>query len=155
MHTGRRVLAKYGNWSLLMPFVLIIAGILLFVTAIKGTTGTLAKLVSDDIFGTRGYIYWFASIIIVGAIGYVKPLKGISDAFLLLLILVLFLANRGVFAQFNSALAGTASQDASGNTQQGFGAAIPNLIPVPPIPPLNQPAANSNVQSTPFNYGYM
>jgi hypothetical protein len=87
-----------------MPFVLIIIGAVLFVSAIQGTTGQLGTLVKGDITGQGSFIYWFIAILIIGAIGYIPSLKKLSDAFLVLLLLVLFIANKGVFAQFNSAI---------------------------------------------------
>lgn len=96
-----------------MPFILIMLGILLFVTAIRGTTGQLASLLSQDVFGQRGFIVWVIAVLVIGAVGYVQKLKGISDAFLVLLVIVLFLSNRGFFAQFNRAI-GTAQQQSSG-----------------------------------------
>lgn len=100
-----------------MPFILIIVGVLLFVTAIRGTTGQLASMLAQDVFGTQGFVVWFVAVIVVGAIGYIKPLKGLSDAFLLLLIIVLFLSNRGFFAQFNAAIKSANAGLGVGTTQ--------------------------------------
>jgi hypothetical protein len=87
-----------------VPYILIAVGIILFVTAIKGTTGKLGEYLGEDIFGARGYIYWIVAIFVVGAIGYIKPLQKLSDSFILLLVLVLLLGNKGFFAQFNAAI---------------------------------------------------
>jgi hypothetical protein len=98
-----------------MAFILILAGLVLFVTAYQGTTGQLGSMLVQDVFGTQGqggFIYWIVAIGIVGAVGYIKSLKGLSDAFIGLLLLVLFISNKGFFAKFNAALGqigGTAS----------------------------------------------
>jgi hypothetical protein len=112
-----------------MPFILIIIGVILLVTAIQGTTTNLGHMLAGDIFGSQGYLYWFLAIISIGAVGYIKPLKPASDAFLVLLLLVLFLANGGVFAKIGPAIAaikpssnttsanGTTSTPATGGLQ--------------------------------------
>ena len=74
-----------------MPFVLIVAGIVLLIAAVRNTQGQLFYLVQGDFIGPNNFIYWLLSILIIGAIGYVPRLKPISDAFLILVILVLFL----------------------------------------------------------------
>jgi hypothetical protein len=96
-----------------MPFVLIIVGVFVFVSAIRGTYTQLAKLLVGDLTGQGSFLYWFVAILVVGAIGYVEPMKKLSDAFLLLLVMVLIIGHKGFFAQFNSAL----QQISQNNTQ--------------------------------------
>jgi hypothetical protein len=48
----------------------------------------------------NNFIYWGIALFIIGAAGYYKPLKPLSNAFLGLVILVLFISNRGFFARF-------------------------------------------------------
>lgn len=111
-----------------MAFVLIIAGAILFLTAIQGTTSDLGALLIQDVFG--GFIYWLAAILIIGGLGYIKAVRPLSNGFLVLLILVLFVANRGFFAKLTEALAAiktqaanapTATASAAGTTGTGTG----------------------------------
>lgn len=97
-----------------MPFALAIIGILFMVTAIKGTTSSFFSLVASDFQGSGNYVYWVVSILVIGSIGYVKRLQPISDMFLALVLIVLFLQNKGFFAQFTSAI-----QSGSGNCTIG------------------------------------
>jgi hypothetical protein len=95
-----------------VAFVLIAVGVILFVTAYQGTTGTLGSMLVQDVIGTqgtKGFLYWAVAILVIGAIGYIQKLKGLSDAFVALLLLVLFIGNKGFFAKFNQAL-GTIGQ---------------------------------------------
>ncbi len=115
-----------------MPFVLIIAGLVMLLTAVNGTVGQLGTLLKQDIFGTHGFMFWIVAIIIIGALGYIKAIKPLSDGFLVLILLVLFLNNRGVFQQFVAAT-NTISQGASGIAQ--------SLPPLPPVPTLSQSLA--------------
>lgn len=88
-----------------MPFILVIIGVILLVTAIQGTTTQLGSMLAQDTFGTGGFVYWFVAIIIIGSVGYIKPFKTLSDTGLALVVLVLFLSHGGVFAKFNQQLA--------------------------------------------------
>jgi hypothetical protein len=101
-----------------MPFLFIIVGLVMVTAAARNTVADdvttkqlgLTHLLRNDFTGKNNFVYWVLSILIVGAIGYIKPLQPVSRAFMLLIIIVLFLTNKGVFAQFNEALAGTQQQ---------------------------------------------
>lgn len=90
-----------------MPFALVVIGLLMVIAAYNNTQSLLAAQLKEDLTGTGGFIYWIAALLIIGAIGYVKPLETASRMMLLLLLIVFFLANGGVFAKFNEALAGS------------------------------------------------
>lgn len=85
-----------------MPFALAIIGIMIFVTAIRGTTSTLFALIKDDFTGNGNFIYWVLSILVIGSVGYVKRFQPIANAFLALVMIVLLIGagNKGFFAQF-------------------------------------------------------
>lgn len=85
-----------------MPFVLLAIGLVLFVAGIRGTNGTLWGLIKGDFTGTNSFLVWIAAIAVVGGIGYIPKLRDLSTAFMTLLLLVLVLSNRGVFAQLSS-----------------------------------------------------
>lgn len=87
-----------------MPFVLAIIGVMLMISAIQGTTGTLFSLLKSDFTGSDNFVLWIVAIMIVGSIGYIKKIQPISDAFLALILVVLFLSNKGFFAQFMTAI---------------------------------------------------
>lgn len=88
-----------------MPFVLVVAGLVIMISAVRGTEGELGHQLSSDMFGSGGYIYWGAAILAIGMIGYVPKLKGLSIAFLSLVLLSMILSNSGFFAQMQSQLA--------------------------------------------------
>ncbi len=103
-----------------MPFVLIIAGVVLLIAAIRNTQQELFLLLAKDFTGPNNFIYWFLSILIIGAIGYVPRLKPVSDGFLILVILVLFLKKgNGFFDMFQLQVGSTQKQSpvvSPGNT---------------------------------------
>lgn len=88
-----------------MPFALIITGIVLLVAGVKGTQNQLYSLVQGDFTGPNNFIFWMISILIIGGLGYVPKLQGISRMFLFLIIVALFLKNgTGFFSRFQSAV---------------------------------------------------
>ena len=126
-----------------MPYALILIGIVLLTSAIKGDLASLGALLKRDLFSPKdNFLYWIVAILILGALGYVKSLRAFSDAFLLLVIVVFVVANNGFFSQFTAALAAIkagncpSTSSSSGNpwlvisngtsmTQP----ALPNLLP--------------------------
>lgn len=101
-----------------MPYLFIIIGLVMVTAAVRNTVADdvnthekgLTHLLRDDFTGKNNFVYWVVSILIVGALGYIKPLQPVSRAFMLLIVIVLFISNKGVFAQFNAALEGTQQQ---------------------------------------------
>lgn len=85
-----------------MPFVLLVIGAIFLVSGIRGTQSDytvngqsypgLFTLVKGDFSGNANYLYWFGAIFLIGCVGYVKQLKAMSDAFILLAIVSMFVA---------------------------------------------------------------
>lgn len=109
-----------------MPFVLIIAGIILLTVAVRNTQDDFFHLLQGDFTGQNNFIYWVIAILVIGAIGYVPKLKPVSVAFLTLVVLVLLLKKgEGFFDSFNRQIAaGTAASPAGRDT----GAVIANTV---------------------------
>lgn len=92
-----------------MPLFILLVGILLVFAGINDKIGELGRLVKEDFSpsdGTPGFPIWVLVIFVIGALGYVKELKPISNAFLLLVFVVLIISNRGFFAKFTAAIKG-------------------------------------------------
>jgi hypothetical protein len=87
-----------------VPYALIIAGIVLAIAGVRNTHSALFSLLQNDFTGNRSFVWWSLSIIGIGAVGYVEDLKPLANAFLALLLIVLLIANKGVFKQFTDAL---------------------------------------------------
>jgi hypothetical protein len=90
-----------------MPLALILLGVLFLTAAVRGDkcngqqcSDVLFTTIKSDFTGPNNFIYWGIALFIIGAAGYYKPLKPLSNAFLGLVILVLFISNRGFFARF-------------------------------------------------------
>lgn len=75
-----------------MPLALFIIGTVFLVAAVRGKQDLLFDTLKSDFIGPNNFIYWAVAIWAITAVGYVKALKPLSHAFLLLVFLGLFLS---------------------------------------------------------------
>ncbi len=87
-----------------MSFVLVIIGLFMLITGARGTHGELGALLKEDFVGPNNYFKWVVAMLIVGSLGYIKPIRPIANGILAIVILALFLSNKGFFTQFTSQL---------------------------------------------------
>lgn len=90
-----------------MPLFFLIVGVLLVIVGINDRVGDLTTLLKDDFAPSDGqpsFILWILIIGIVGLLGGLKSFKPVSNAFLVLLVIVVLLANKGFIAKFTEAL---------------------------------------------------
>lgn len=99
-----------------MPLALLLVGILFLTAAVRGNkcdgqqcSDLLFDTLKSDFTGPNNFIYWGIALWLIGAAGYYKPLKPLSNAFLGLVILVLFISNRGFFQKFMDQIRSTES----------------------------------------------
>jgi branched-subunit amino acid permease len=97
-----------------MPFALLTIGLILLVVSVRGTQNDLFDLLKSDVTGPNNYLYWVLAILAVGAVGYIPRLKPVSNAFLVLIVAVIFLRNGGFFDQFSAAIAATQGDKQNG-----------------------------------------
>lgn len=88
---------------------LLILGLMLIATALKGTEHELAQELQMDLFGAGGFVIWIVAILLLAGVGYIPGLHDLSRLFMVLLLVVIFLGNAGVFAQFQKALQGVSA----------------------------------------------
>lgn len=111
-----------------MPLALILLGVLFLTAAVRGNkcdgqqcSDLLFDTIKDDFTGPNNFIYWVIALFLIGAAGYYKPLKPFSNAFLGLIILVLFISNNGFFEKFAEQIKSTtvANSDLSASNSIG------------------------------------
>lgn len=114
-----------------MPLALLIIGALFITAAVRGDkcggkqcADVLFETMKSDFTGPNNFIYWGLALFLIGAAGYYKPFKPFSNAFLGLIILVLFISNRGFFAKFMEQIGSTQSVS---NSDSGLGSIV-NII---------------------------
>lgn len=102
-----------------MPVLFGIFGIILIVAGVRDrvTNGdpSLMSLIKGDFTGTNPFWKWMLAILFIGALGYIPTFKPISRGFLVLIIVVFFLSNKGFFTQLQSTLNST-STSGTGST---------------------------------------
>lgn len=106
-----------------MPFALLVVGLVLIISGVRGTQSDLFASVKGDFTGSNNFVYWALSILVVGALGYVPTLRPLSRGFIVLIVVGLLFnkANGGFFNEFQSALASTQSVS---STATGIGAVL-------------------------------
>jgi hypothetical protein len=115
-----------------MPFVLLIAGAVLLIAAVRNTQDNLFSLLKGDFTGQANFVYWVFSLLVIGSFGYIPKLKPVSIAFLTLVILVLVLTRgnpQGVGGGLFSKL--TAQLGTTTGTTSATSAAIAPLNSLP------------------------
>lgn len=118
-----------------MPLALIFIGVLFLVAAVRGDkcngqqcSTVLFTTIKDDFTGPNNFIYWGLALFIIGAAGYYKPLKPLSNAFLGLVILVLFISNKGFFEKFMEQIKSTTAAQSNVNTNQSIPANLGSIV---------------------------
>ena len=88
-----------------MPLALIAAGTVLLLAAMRGTQDDLFALVKKDFTGQGNFFVWILAIVLIGSVGYVKEMRPLSNAFLVLVLIIMLLsANKGGKDFFSSLL---------------------------------------------------
>lgn len=90
-----------------MPLAFLLIGIIFLVAAVRGLHKELFAALKSDFTGPNNFIFWAVSLWAIIAIGYFKPLKPLSNAFLALVVLVLLLQNKGFFDKFMAQIRST------------------------------------------------
>jgi hypothetical protein len=108
-----------------MAIAFILIGVILVIVAIRNSYAQLGQQLKQDFTGGDNFGYWIASLVIIGAVGYIPYLKTPSRMLLALVITVFLLKNgTGFFSQLNSALK-SPPQPSKTSTEQ-----IPTSVPV-------------------------
>jgi len=106
-----------------MGLALTIIGLLMVIVGGRGTYAQFGKQLSYDFTGggnfKQSFTIWFLAIAGIGAIGYLPALQTISRMLLALVLIVIFLANKGFFQQFTQALQTGPQQPAALPTGSG------------------------------------
>lgn len=83
-----------------MPFLFILIGLLLVISGARNTVGSLLCLLRGDFAGQNSYFQWAIAIVILGSLGYIKPIQPLMRMFMGLVLVVLFLHEGGVVDNF-------------------------------------------------------
>lgn len=90
-----------------MPLFFLIIGILLVIVGINDRVDDLNTLLKEDFAPSDGqpsFLLWVLIIGVIGLLGGIKSFKPVSNAFLVLLVVVVLLTNKGFIAQFTNSI---------------------------------------------------
>ena len=107
-----------------MPYVFLAAGLALVITSIEGTYNALGTQLKKDFTGKGGFQFWALAILMIGALGYVEELRPLANKLLALVLIVLFIVNKGAFTNLLDAFQKGAISPAKNATTQTAPAAI-------------------------------
>jgi len=107
-----------------MPLFALAIGILFIATGLNNTTGQMFSLLGKEFSGSDNkpsFIPLLISILVIGSLGYYEKIQRLANMFLLLVMVVLVLVNRGVFDEFSKAfkLANGGKGIVPSNTSEG------------------------------------
>lgn len=93
-----------------MPIFILFVGIILVAAGINDKFSDLKNLVIEDFKpsdNSTAFQYWIIAIVVAGAFGYIKGLRPLSNALLLLIFVAMFVKkDQGFFDQFMKAIKG-------------------------------------------------
>jgi quinol-cytochrome oxidoreductase complex cytochrome b subunit len=75
-----------------MAWALLLFGLIALMAAWKNRTDELYQILKENFTGKNNFIIWVTAIIFLAIIGMNKTLRPISDAFMILIIIVIILA---------------------------------------------------------------
>ena len=112
-----------------MPFLFLIVGIGLIVTAVRGTHKDALALLADEMSGAQSFLVWAMAIFILGGVGYVPVVRPVARGLLGLVLLVIFLKDGGgFFSKFAAQIKAPECPGANG------GAGAPSSVGTPASP---------------------
>jgi hypothetical protein len=101
-----------------MVYGVLLLGLLLISAGLKGNANKLGQQFANDMIGPQGFIVWAFAICGIGAVGYIPGFEKTTRYFLILLFVVLFLTNQGVFNEFQAAIQGVSQAGPAHGTAQ-------------------------------------
>jgi hypothetical protein len=99
-----------------MPLLLVAMGVVLLIAAVRGQTTTLFDLLKGDFTGPNNYLIWMGAILGVGMFGYIRSIRPIASAMLVLIVVSMVLSDKGFFTQFAQAFQSTTNPPPSGQS---------------------------------------
>jgi hypothetical protein len=97
-----------------MPIAILLFGILMLMTAIKGNQNAVATQLNKDFTGAGGnFFVWVGLIIMLGFIGRVLHIPNAMKLLIALIVLVYLFKQKGIFTQLDQGLTGTTAPAAA------------------------------------------
>ncbi len=138
-------------WIIKMPFVFLIIGVMLLVIGLRGQSQAATTLLKDEFTGSGSFIQWFIAIMVLGLVGYYKPIRPLTDGLIGLVILTMILneqTKNNIFKAFETALQNT-TPSPSGNAASSNATVSGAATATNPIANLVKALQNGSVFTPP------
>ena len=125
-----------------MGFPLTFIGLMLVVTAYRGTYAQFGSLVAGEFTGKPSFLVFVIAVMALGSLGYIPAFQRISRLLLLLVLIGIIVSNKGFFANFTAALKqgpvppATPAASSANPSGQGFVSSSP-LLDLGPLGSIN------------------
>jgi hypothetical protein len=86
----------------MIPFVFLLIGAVFVVAGVRGQAQQVGEILKSDFTGQPNYLTWIIAVAAVGLLLTNSYTEKVGTAFFALLLVVLFLSNRGFFAEFSA-----------------------------------------------------
>lgn len=86
----------------MIVFFLFLIGTIFIVAGFRGKAEEVGDILISDFTGSPGFIVWIIAVAIIGFLVSNQYTEKVGSAFFALLLVVLFLSNRGFFAEFSA-----------------------------------------------------
>lgn len=83
-----------------MVLFFFLVGLMLVISGIRGTNKDLVEVLRDDFTGPNNFVFWVLAMAILAALGSVKSIRPVTQGFLVLVIIVIFLRNDNLITKF-------------------------------------------------------
>jgi hypothetical protein len=111
-----------------MGLPLLVIGLLMIVVGARGTYAQFGQQVASEFEGQNSFTYWIIALAALGGLGYVPQLQRISRWAMGLVILAIFLSNKGFFAKFQQALQQGPQQPATPGGGSSIASTVANVV---------------------------
>lgn len=86
----------------MIPFVFLFVGAVFIVAGVRGKAQDVGDILKSDFTGNPNYLTWIIAVAAIGLLLANRYTEKVGTAFFALLLLVLFISNRGFFAEFSA-----------------------------------------------------
>jgi len=96
-----------------MGMALLVVGLMLAVTVVKGNTAQVASQLNSDLTGSGSFLLWIGALVFLAVAGNVLNMPRATKMFMGLILAVFVLQQQGLWAQFSSAFSNLSAPAAS------------------------------------------
>lgn len=86
----------------MIPFLFLLIGVVFVIAGVRGKAKEVGDILKSDFTGNPNYLTWVLAVAAVGLLLTNRYTEKVGTSFFVLLLLVLFISNRGFFNEFSA-----------------------------------------------------